>query len=259
MFDLLKAVFKYKQKRSPDKLGLYPEAVHTSAIPERRYLWSSRLLVIFASLSICFNIMLVCTLYVMLPQRGATPRLLQKNDPLNRLDVVTKQEVNVYPKDLLTENFIREYVSVRHSVSSNYDALKKKWQIGSPFYCMSSEEVYQRFLSSGGLEQMIYSYQSKGFTRTVDIHWVHPVAVGLWAVRFATFDYYPHSTLPVVNVWQAYVRAVMALISYDNKMMRYQNPFGFLVTSYSLSYLGSPDNIAGYLQKALERRMNLHY
>ena len=79
MLDLLRTVFKYKEKRSPDKLGRYPEALHTSAMPERRYLWSSRLLVIFAALSICFNIMLASSIYVMLPQKNASPRTVTHN------------------------------------------------------------------------------------------------------------------------------------------------------------------------------------
>ncbi len=258
MLDLLRAVFKYSQKRSPDKLGLYPEKVHTNAIPERRYLWTSRLLVIFASLSICVNIMLVSTLYVLLPQRGANSRLLVKDDYFNQLKLIKKQEVNVAPKNLLFESFIREYVLLRHSVTSQYDELKSRWAVGSRFYWMSTPEVYKEF-ASDNVDQLLFSYQSKEFTRTLDIEFAYPISNGLWVVRFATYDYYSTSKLPIINIWHAYVRAVLALINYDNKSIRYQNPFGFLVTSYSLSYIGSPNNVAGYMQDALKRRMLLHY
>ena len=60
MFDIFNTVFKYKEKSSPDKLGVYPERVHIKAMPERRYLWSSRVLVIMAVFSICLNMILAC-------------------------------------------------------------------------------------------------------------------------------------------------------------------------------------------------------
>lgn len=258
MLDLLKAVFKYQQRRSPDKLGLYPETVHTNAIPERRYLWTTRLLVIFASLSICLNIVLTSTLYIMIPQRGATPRLLIKDDYFNQLRMLNRQEVNVSPKDLLSEHLIREYVKTRHTVPSQYDDLKNKWREGSNFYWMSEQSVYEEFASEN-LEQLLHSYQTSGFTRKVDIEWVRAVASGLWVVRFATYDYYSHSKIPLVNIWHAYIRSVMALVDYDNKSLRYHNPFGFYVIGYSLSYIGSPDNVEGYMAEALSRRLNLHY
>lgn len=258
MLDLLKAVFKYQQRRSPDKLGLYPEVVHTNAIPERRYLWTSRLLVIFASLSICLNIMLSSTLYVMLPQRGAQPRILIKDDYSNQLRLLNKQEVVSSPKDLLSENLIREYIKTRHTVPSKYDDLKKKWRVGSDFYWMSSGEVYEEFASED-IEQLLHSYQTSGFTREVNIEWVRPVASGLWVVRFATLDYYSHSKIPLVNIWHAYVRSVMALVNYDNKSLRYHNPYGFYVIGYSLSYIGSPDNVDNYMTEAFNRRLTRHY
>lgn len=258
MLDLLRAVFKYSQKQSPDKLGLYPEKVHTNAIPERRYLWASRLLVIFASLSICFNIMLVSILYVLLPQRGAESRLLVKDDYFNQLKLIKRQEVKVAPKDLLIESFVREYVTLRHSITSQYDDLKFRWAEGSRFYWMSTPAVYREF-ASDNIDQLIYSYQSRGFTRSIDIEFAYPISNGLWVVRFATYDYYTTSKLPIINIWHAYIRSSLALIDYENKSLRYLNPFGFVVTSYSLSYIGSPNNVASYLQDALKRRMLLHY
>ena len=66
MLDILRTVFKYREKQSPDKLGLYPEQVHVQAMPERRYLWTSRFLVITACLSICLSMMLAMTIFLLL-------------------------------------------------------------------------------------------------------------------------------------------------------------------------------------------------
>lgn len=258
MLNFLKNIFKYKQKRSPDKLGFYPEKVHTNAIPERRYLWTSRLLVIFAAISICLNIALGSTIYILLPQRSSAPRLLQKDPYLSQLRLLTRQEVWASPKDMLLESYVREYVTIRHTVTSKYDDLKRQWQQGSRFYWMSSEEVYKEFASEN-FDQLLHAYQSGGFTRRVNIEWARPIANGLWIVRFATHDYYSGSKTPVVNIWHAYLRTVLALIDYNNKSLRYGNPFGVRIISYSLSYIGTPDDVAGYLQKIQEKRLRRHY
>ena len=73
MLEIFNTVFKYKEKQSPDQLGFYPERVHVNAMPERRYLWTSRVLVILACLSICLNMMLAATIYLLLPQRTVQP------------------------------------------------------------------------------------------------------------------------------------------------------------------------------------------
>lgn len=79
-------LFRFREKKSPDKLGLYPEAVHIDAMPERRYLWTSRILVIVGAISMSVTIMLACTVYLLLPQRGARPRLLQTNKFFSQLE-----------------------------------------------------------------------------------------------------------------------------------------------------------------------------
>ena len=225
MLDLLQAVFKYKQKRSPDQLGLYPEAVHVNAIPERRYLWSSRLLVIFACLSICFNLMLVSTIYVMLPQRGANPRIFTVDEDTDALRMLPALEVKTQPKELLNEYFVREYVLARHRIYANRSLTRLNQMVGSKLYWMSSSDVYNRVK----VENPEVSNYPIGMRREVDIKWVRPISMGAWQVRFATLDYYPNVSLPQISFWQAYLRTAFALVDYDNKYTRENNPTGFVV------------------------------
>lgn len=248
MFNLFKVIFKYKQSNSPDKLGLYPETVHIRAIPERRYLWSSRLLVIFASLSICFNIFLVLTLYLMLPQKTSAPRLLRQDTDIEQLTIISKNENQITPNDLLSEKFIREYITDRHSISNNLKLQKKKWQEGSRFFWKSSEQVYQNFMTSD-IDAILNLSQGSDFVRKVNIEKIHLIARGFWLVRFATLDFYSHADLPVINIWNAHIRAAMMLVDYNNISLRYNNPHGFNVLEYSLSYVGTPINVEEYLIK----------
>ncbi len=253
MLDLLRTVFKYKEKQSPDQLGLFPEAIHTSAMPERRYLWSSRLLVVFACLSICLNMILTSSIYLMLPQRSTFPILFKQNHSFSQLDVVDKQEKPIAVVDLLTEAFVEEYINLRHVVTSDYDELMSRWGRGSRFFWTSSRKVYQSFATSD-LNSNIRKFKTRGLVRLVEVEWVKPSSRGFWVSQFITMDYYPGETTPIINIWRAYLRVFMAPIPYENKSLREQNPFGFLVTNYSLAYVGTPDSPESYLNTAKDVR-----
>jgi type IV secretory pathway component VirB8 len=253
MFDLFKTVFKYREKQSPDKLGLYPEAIHTNAFPERRYLWSSRILVIFAALSICLNLALSSGIYLMIPQRRAAPYLFRHEYTFNRLEPIARQERPIAAIDLLNEMFIEDYILRRHTVTADYDEVLTRWKPGSKLYWMSSQTVYQSFASTD-VAQSINAFRRQGLVRLAEVEWIQPLSRGFWLAQFVTMDYYPREKTPIINIWRAYVRTTMAAISYDNKELRANNPFGFLVLNYSLSYVGTPDNPVEYIKEAKELR-----
>ena len=112
-FDLL---FKTRAKKSDDELGVYPESVHVIALPERRYLWASRLLVLISVFSICFNIMLASILFMMLPNIGSYPQLFYKDRRFNRVELVEPQEIVMDSSDLVAEMLIAEYLFLRHTI-----------------------------------------------------------------------------------------------------------------------------------------------
>ena len=117
---------------------------------------------------------------------------------------------------------------------------------GSRLYWLSSSDVYQEFIQGSGDDFIINA--GSNVTREVNIEWVRPLARGLWNVRFATLDYYSHTSLPIVNLWTAYIRAVFGVSNYENYQLRENNPNGFYIYNYSLSYLGAP-NAKDYLSK----------
>lgn len=253
MFDILQTVFKYKEKQSPDQLGAYPERVHVNAMPERRYLWASRLLVIFACLSICFSMMLASAIYLLLPQRGAYPRLLQVNNYFSRLELTEQQEKVMPVQDLLAEQYIEEYIMLRHVISSDYDELVTRWAAGSRLYWLSTRAVFQNFTTNDA-QNNILQFRMRSLVRMVEVEWVKPMAKGLWQAQFITMDYYPGEETPIINIWRAYLRVIFTTINYANRRQRELNPFGFLVMNYSLSYVGTPDEPESYLNTALDAR-----
>ena len=253
MLDIIRTVFKYKEKRSPDKLGAYPELVHVGAMPERRYLWTSRCLVIFSSISICFSMMLASTIYLLLPQRGAFPQLMHSNKYFSRLELMDFHEKKVPVQDLLAEQLIEEYILLRHVISDDYDELTSRWSKGAKMYWMSSRRVFQNFVTHD-VQNNILQFRMRSLVRLVEVEWVKPVSRGLWNAQFITMDYYPDTEKPIVNIWRAYIRTAFTDINYTNREQRTQNPFGFLVLNYSLSYVGTPDEPESYLNTAKEIR-----
>ena len=253
MLELFNAVFKYKENKSPDKLGKYPEALHTLALPERRYLWTTRLLVIFSCLSISLNLMLVSGIYILLPQRSSYPMLFYHDKGFSQLSLMEKQEKPIAAIDLLTEAFIEEYIYLRHVITSDYDELMQRWRPGSKFYWMSSKKTYGAF-AAGEIERNVREFQSTGMIRLAEVEWIRPTSLGFWQAQFITMDYFKGKGKPQIHIWRAYIRGMFTDINYENVYQRMHNPFSFLIVNYSLSYLGTPDEAESYLRKAKEIR-----
>ena len=222
MSEIFNTIFKYKEKQSPDKLGLYPERVHVEAMPERRYLWASRVLVILSCLSISLNMMLAATIYLLLPQRTVYPRLFQINKYFSMLEQVQPAEINFPVSDLITEEHITEYIA---------------------------RDVYDDF-AKNDVQNNIMQFREKSLQRDVEIEWIKPLAKGLWQVQFKTLDYLPEYDYPVINIWRATLRISYVKIPFIRRDDGVLNPYGFLVNNFSLAYHGTPETSAHYLETA---------
>ena len=197
--------------------------------------------------------MFASTIYLLLPQRGAYPRLLQTNNYFSRLDLIERQEKIAPVQDLIAEQYIEEYIMLRHVISSDYDELVNRWTAGSKLYWLSTRQVFQNF-ATNDVQNNIRQFRLRSLVRMVEVEWIKPVSRGLWQAQFITMDYYPDETLPIINIWRAYLRVAFTTINYANRQQREMNPFGFLVLNYSLSYVGTPDEPESYLNTALDAR-----
>lgn len=251
MFDIFHTLFKYKEKESPDKLGYYPERVHVDAMPERRYLWASRVLVILSCLSINVNMMLACTIYLMLPQRTVVPRLLQINKYFSVLEQTQPSEKPYPVTDLIAEQHITNYIILRHTITSDFDEMMSRWAVGQTLYWYSDPSVFKDF-SDNDVKYSLMQFREKSIRRKVQIEWVRPLTKGLWQAQFLTYDTFPEYDFPIVNIWRATMRIAYSKIPFRRKDDIIKNPFGFLVKNYSLAYSGNPEMPAHYLERAKE-------
>lgn len=236
MLNFFTALFRYRDAKSPDKLGLYPQAVYTKAMPERRYLWTSRFLVIFAAINICFTVILSLIIYILLPQRESSPILLQATP--NSLIPSRPQRISIPPQVLQNEGFIRDYVIMRHSLPKSYIELNRMWAEKSLFYAYSTPDIWQEFNNSLDHKKM-RQYLRKGYWRSIDISKVTNLIDNLYCVTFKTTTGIKDTDKIANSWWHAYLRISYQTYDDSNPPSWYSlNPFGFKVISYNLSYLG---------------------
>ncbi len=241
MFDVLTALFHYRDKRSPDKLGLYPLTVHTKALPERRYLWATRILVIFSAVNISFTVILSCSLYLLIPQKTSLPILLQSRE--EGFANLMPQQIAASPESLQNEGFIREYVNLRHALPQNYIELNKMWQEGEKFWAYSSNEVWQNFYSSIDFKDLRKKMR-KGYRRNIDIYDITRLSRNLYSVDFSTITRIEGTNKSARTRWKAYLTIAYETYSPSNPPKWYNiNPYGFKVTAYSLNYQGKPQKL----------------
>ena len=249
MFDIFRTIFKYKEKESPDKLGFYPERVHVDAMPERRYLWTSRILVIVACFSMCFNMILASSLYVMLPMRGSSPKLFYIDRYFNQVERMQPSEV-IYPvSNLITEEHISNYIMLRYIITNDYDELAKRWAAGAYVYWMSSSTVFRDFRDYD-VKYNLEQFKTKNMIRYVEIDWIRPLSRGLWQTQIRTLDYMKNNPEPIVSIWRVTMRIQyfnFNKVTYEDSL---KNPFGFLITSFSQSYLGNDVTAQDYLSES---------
>ncbi len=238
MVSILGTLFKYKEKESPDVLGYFPERVHVEAFPERRYLWTSRFLVITTCLSICLNMLLASVIFLLLPELHVEARLFRINNDETQMDVMQQDEINYYASDLIAEQYLRDYIIMRYTVTDDYAELRERWRPGSVLYWYSTTNVFNSFVEKD-VANVDRQFKALGLQRYVEIDWVKHVSRSLWMVQFKTYDTTKDNPKPKVDIWRASVR-----IGYDRGLRfrrpedRLLNPYGFLVYSYTLSYRG---------------------
>jgi len=239
MFDIFHTIFKYKEKSSPDKLGLYPERSHVDALPERRYLWTSRVLVILSCITMAFNIMLASSLYLLVVQKRVKPRLIYINYNTESLAKLEKFETITPVSEVIAQMLIDQYIKIRNEIPSDPDLIAQRWGMYKQLYWLSTSETYNMFLNSEA-KSNYYLLRMKNITREVEVKWIREETRGLWIAQFETYDFTPRSKEPVRNLWRATMRVGFGPRPFRNKNDLMQNPFGFAVTNYSLSYVGPP-------------------
>ncbi|MBP3403195.1 MAG: hypothetical protein J6L82_04720, partial [Alphaproteobacteria bacterium] len=98
--NIFKFLFSKVDESSNDKLGAYPEKVHVGAMPERRYLKTSRIMALLSAGLLCVTIMLAFIIYLITPLLRSEPMLLAIDKRFYKLEPVQTQVV-LWPASML--------------------------------------------------------------------------------------------------------------------------------------------------------------
>jgi len=237
MFNLFYTLFKYKEKAQKDELGYYPEKVNVKAFPERRYLWTSRFLVVLSCLSLCTSMILGGVLCLMIPSKISKIMLLQIDYNRYQITYAESAETIAYAGDLVTESLLAKYIENRYNIGDDLDEMRKRFAPEDFVHLASNDEVYQTFKIT---EMPYFEYlYNKGIRRKVAITMIYPVSFDFWQVRFNIIETSPDRDEPIISYWIATIRMFFNFSKYDDKNLGLINPFGMTVTTYDLSYMGN--------------------
>ncbi|MDR2902832.1 MAG: hypothetical protein LBU87_07015 [Lactobacillales bacterium] len=249
--------FRKHRDDSPDVLEVYPEKVQVPAIPERRYLRTSRLLAAFILLNIAVMIALG-GFYIYITDRVnvsiANPRVVN----LFAMDVEQKVikpaehgQARVNSLRLMIESIVEKYVVARHSIVWNNDIMTGRINRESFLAAHSTNEVFEPLQRE--MMNAVAESRASGYVRDVHLYEIRLVGPDLWQAIIDTFDMpVPDSFRPICG--NCMTNDIDCLTCKEQNAFRRRrfkvylktnfagqktlaNPLGILVYSYSLLYM----------------------
>ena len=192
-------IFKGKEKQIPenqDALGAYPLRMQISAIPERRYLRTARILAIFTF----FNLGALMVLAGVFAYYAVRPDVLVANsrvvnlyamDPEHKVIKASEYSQTAYPAmGLVMEQGVRDFIKARYGYYLDPQKQKGNWGPGSPVALYMDSEAYRKFNESGSYAWSSPAIQKK-VNREVHIYSLEQTTTGLWDGLIDIFDMEP--------------------------------------------------------------------
>lgn len=201
---IFSAVLRYNKQRTNDVVGAYPERLHVRALPERRYLKTSRVMAMIAFVSIAFNFGFAFVYMKMassvssviaqpLPENPTAEQRARRTTRLYRLDMFNQAVKQIEPAEtmrsartLVAENLIEEYITLRYAIVPSYEEMAQRMAEGSKLYLLSSTAVASEFSYE---KDQVFRNVRNGITREVYIYSIKNVNTDLFEVIFDVFTF----------------------------------------------------------------------
>lgn len=178
----------FRPEKSNDVLEAYPERLHVTALPERRYLKTARFLVIASLLSLTFNFAMTffymrnASLVEAVVHNPASPDtyLYQLDYYSKELKTIQKPYRNLSVMDLIYQNLIADYLNERYQITANRPEMETKWGAGSKLMAYAPK-LYEAFIpeANEGL-----SRQARGITQEIYIYSIKNLSGNLYEVIY---------------------------------------------------------------------------
>ena len=168
------SLLAFRPEKSNDVLEAYPERLHVTALPERRYLKTARFLVIASLLSITFNFAMsffymrnASQVEAVVHNPASQETFLYQLDYYNKeLKSIQKPYRNLSIIDLIYQNLIADYLNERYQVTANRQEMETKWGTGSKLVAYAPK-LYEAFIPEGN---EALARQARGITQEIYIY-----------------------------------------------------------------------------------------
>lgn len=248
--------FNRRKNDSPDVLGRYPEHMQIQALPERRYLKTSRLLalLIFLNLAAMMVFAGFFTYYadrvdLSIANRRAVN--LYSIDSSRQVLVPTEYSVKrVSAINLFVESILRKYIQQRHEILWENSVMQSRWNVGGLVHIFSNhKKVYMPFRLMA--DHQFSESRAKGFVRDVHLYELKHIKENFWEAVFDTFDMpVPDAYAPICNCSNNSKSCIDCKIKNTYRRLRYRvyirtgfanaktksNPLGVSIELYNMLY-----------------------
>ncbi|MCK5296632.1 MAG: type IV secretion system protein [Alphaproteobacteria bacterium] len=206
---------------------------NVATLAERRFLWTARIFAVIAAVSVCGNILLILTLFQLVPLVRVEPFLLSFQNKSEQVVTIEPIIKDMASTKKVTETLIRQYILLRNTMVGDVEEMNRRWGVSGQVRWMSGDAVYAAFIKTS--QRAIQKIQQDGFTREINIRTViRHGSSSRWQVEFDTRDMLPQLEEPSVHRWVATLR-----IGYKEQRVifanRLKNPLGFQILEYDVS------------------------
>lgn len=254
---LFSILFGGKKDDSPDVLGRYPEYMQVPALPERRYLKTSRLLalLIFLNMAVMIAVAGFFTynadrIDISIANRKAV-NLFSIDSSRQVLIPAEYSTKNVSAVELFTESQLRKYIYNRHTITWENKEMQARWDVGGPVAGFSNyKRVYMPFRVSA--DNLFQESRTRRFVRNVHIYELKRIKGNLWEAVIDTFDMpVPDAYNPLCDCSDNSKKCISCKVKHSYRQLRYRmfirtsfngvktvyNPLGFMVETYNMLYV----------------------
>lgn len=238
-------------------MGAYPERMQVAALPERRFLKTSRILAIATIFNIVFLFMLG-TFYIYMASHAdvdiATSRvthLYGVNYDKKRLVPFQPYNITVSGRYLIAESDLREYIKRRHTIVWDNNAMVGRWGGQSWLSQVSGEMAWSRMQQE--LNYNLGDSRARGFVRDVHILSLENTYSNFWEGVIEVYDMpIPDAFNPACDGCMDNTRKCMickagtakghsrfrifARTDFEAKKTL-SNPYGFRVIAYTMLFM----------------------
>lgn len=207
---------------------------------ESYYCWLSRLVILFAVISLGFFTSASLVLFKLAPEVTVEPFLIIKQDNSDTMVRYEPIATDMASSRQMMEIFVRQYVMMRNVVLNDEREMQTRWYAGGMVSYLSTPRVFMEFEEKHKKElNTLLRDRTVRDVEIVSINKVGGEKSPVWKVDFRTYDLSPEirneesgSMVLVTRYWTASVTSFFV----PERMFiskRLMNPLGFTVTRYS--------------------------